>query len=91
MGLNVICPMPRKTCILYVDACECTPGRGIPADAISEKVEYDISADFGSWTLRYSEQGRKTLDAFGRNPLGKPAMGSCESPFMKHIRSNLWV
>ena len=62
-----------------------------PDSVVSGKAGYrdDISADVGSRTLRYSKQMRKTSDAFGRDPLGIPIMGSCESPFMKQIRFRL--
>ena len=59
-----------------------------PDRVVSGKAGYrdDISADVGSRTLQYSKQRRKTSDAFKRDPLGLPAMGSCGSPFMKQIR-----
>jgi hypothetical protein len=60
-----------------------------PDGVISGKAEYDISANFESRTLRYSKQRRKTSDAFRRDPIGQPAMGSSESPFMKQIRLRL--
>jgi hypothetical protein len=49
------------------------------------KAKYNVSADFVSRMLRYSEQRRKTSDTFEWDALGQSAMGSSESPFMKQI------